>query len=56
MFLHAPDSMTYEDFASISLADDEKYSYERGGETVDRELRALLVDMYEMHQRYGLEL
>lgn len=48
--------MTFEEYASISLEDDVKNSYERGGETVDRELRALIKEMYELQQRYGVEL
>lgn len=56
LFLHAPDLMTFEEFATIDLVDDVKNSYERGGELIDRELRALVVEMYELQQRFGVAL
>lgn len=56
LFLHEPDLMTYEEFASISLVDDQHNSYERGGETINRELRGLVKEMYDFHKRFGINL
>lgn len=56
LFAHDSDKLFFEDFAAITPEDDEKNSFERGGETVNRELRALMTEMYDLHQRFGLEL
>lgn len=55
-FIHSPIAIKMEDFASIKLEDDVKWSYEHGGEVVDRELRALVTEMYELQHRFGVEL
>lgn len=31
-------------------------AYNKGGEMVDKELRALITDMYKLYQKLGLEL
>lgn len=51
--LHVP--MAVDCFDEISEEDDIKMSFELGGETVDRELRALVQEIYELQQRFDIE-
>lgn len=37
-------------------AEEIKDAYERGGEIVDRELRALIIEMYDMYKKLKMEL
>lgn len=54
--LHDPSDMDMEVMMAWSEEEDIRDSFERGGESVDRELRALVLEIYELHQRFGLNI
>lgn len=52
---HLPES----DFATLEQMSEEastKDAMERGGEGVDRELRALVQEMYELHTHFNIQI
>lgn len=56
VLVHDPDFGKFKVFGDISEEDDAKQFSETGGDTVNRELRALVKEMYELQKSFGVEL
>lgn len=56
MITQVAEQFTFEELIEKSLVTDDMSSLESDVEIVDRELRTLMLEMYELQQKYDVEL
>lgn len=49
------ENTSFEEMVSFDISVDDVVAMECDTESIDRELRALMVEMYELQQRFGVE-
>jgi hypothetical protein len=54
--LHVPLEMSFEEMANTTLDLMIKDAYTRGGESVNKELRGMIYEIYKLHEKFGLKL
>jgi hypothetical protein len=54
--LHVPLEMSFEEMANTTLDHMINDAYTRGGESVNKELRGMIYEIYKLHEKFNLKL